>query len=62
MGGLVFTVPVHATVMMFAFPGSPQVTMTGGTGAVIAVPFHTALLLIFESFFLGAPPQTLPLS
>ena len=46
------TVPVHATVIILEESRSPQLTMTGGTGAVSTVPFQTVFsILIFITLF-----------
>ena len=46
LGGIVLIIPVHATVIILEFSISPEETITGGTGAIKAPPFH----FIFDIF------------
>jgi hypothetical protein len=50
-GGWVLRIPVHATVMIFETSIFPQVTITGGTGARRALPFHVILAIYAYPFF-----------
>ena len=49
-GGWVQMSPAQATVMMLEVSISPQVTITGGTGARRALPFHVCLAIFGVPF------------
>ena len=53
-------IPVHATVIIFEFSISPELTITGGRGAMSAPPRHFifAIVIPFLSFC-GDSPHTL---
>jgi hypothetical protein len=40
LGGMVLIIPVQAIVNILELSISPQLTITGGTGAISAPPFH----------------------
>ena len=48
LGGMVLMIPVQATVRTLGCSGVPQETITGGSGAINAPPFHFV-------FFIKAP-------
>ena len=58
IGGCVARVPHHATVIMFDFSASPQLTITGGTGASNAPPFHVTLPIYQCVSFIAASVST----
>jgi hypothetical protein len=49
--GMVLIIPVQATVIIFDFSISPELTITGGRGAISAPPRHL-IFDIFTSFFI----------
>lgn len=44
-------IPVHATVRMFELSISPQLTITGGRGAMSAPPFHLIFAISLFPFY-----------
>ena len=54
---MVLMIPVHATVIIFEFSISPELTITGGRGAMSAPPRHFIFAIVIP-FCCGDPPHT----
>jgi hypothetical protein len=54
---MVLMIPVHATVIIFEFSISPELTITGGRGAMSAPPRHLIFAIVFP-FCCGDYPHT----